>query len=177
MRLVGAAADEGLRPAPEASMLGKTLLHLDQIVAILAPGLDSTRSVRRAARAIAVRKLARAVTPEATTAHLLEIYEVLQRLPERLNTITSELVDHEFSVRVRVLDEERFMGQLQKIANRIAAAIVTGALLLGASRLAAPAETGGAGQGLAWVLFGLAALSAAWLAGGIVLDAVRRRRG
>src|SRR5690606_14448662 len=103
---------------------------------------------------------------------LMEVQGLLRDAPRKLSDLLSLLADNRFQVRVSGLD--KLMGSLQKIANRIAAGVITAALILGAA-LMMRVETGPMLFGypaIALVLF----LVAAGLGITIVVNSLRSDR-
>lgn len=135
MEVARLSAEHGFRPPPELTVLGKTLLHLDEVARILDPDLDPNGVVRRYADELLRRHVLQAVTPESVLSAALEAGELVERLPGRLNAILDALADNRFRVTVDAFDEELLTGSLKNIANRITAGLVLAALILGAALL------------------------------------------
>lgn len=135
MEVARLSAEHGFRPPPELTVLGKTLLHLDELARILDPDRDPNGVVRRYADELLRRHVLQAVTPESVLSAALEAGELVERLPGRLNAILDALADNRFRVTVDGLDEELLTGSLKNIANRITAGLVLAALILGAALL------------------------------------------
>jgi hypothetical protein len=66
---------------------------------------------------------------------LLESKEFIEKLPNRANTFLEKLLNNELQINVNSLDEVYLMDGFQKIANRISAGIIFGALIIGAAML------------------------------------------
>jgi len=171
MEMVRIAARCGLRPSPELTMLGKTLLNLDEATRILAPHLQVRRVVQSHAAGLMRRHLLQSFSPGTLFTTALEMNELVQHLPGRLNTILDHVADPDFEVRIRAFDEERLMSNLQKIANRITLGLVVAALIVGAALLArVPTSFEIVGYpGLALVLFLMAAGVGFVLVGNIIM--------
>jgi len=136
MEMVRIAARCGLRPTADLTMLGKTLLNLDEATRILAPHLQAHGVVRSHTAGLMRRHLLHSVSPGTVFTTALELNEFVQRLPGRLNSILDHVADPGFEVNIRAFDEERLMSNLQKIANRITLGLVVAALIVGAALLA-----------------------------------------
>src|SRR3982751_6422679 len=65
----------------------------------------------------------------------VELKNLIQHLPGRVNRILDRLADNEFEVKVDAIDEAHLMEGLQKVANRIATGLVLAALIVGAALL------------------------------------------
>jgi ubiquinone biosynthesis protein len=148
-------AETGVRLPPELALLGKTLLHLDEIGRCLDPEFDPNAAIRRHAAEITTRKLRQTATPGSLLSGLSDLREFVERLPARANRILDRIANNELSVRVETFDEKLLMESAQKIANRIAIGVVLAALILGAAllmRVATPFQILGY-PGLAMICF------------------------
>jgi predicted unusual protein kinase regulating ubiquinone biosynthesis (AarF/ABC1/UbiB family) len=129
------ATELGLYVPSELSVLGKTLLQLDEVGKILDPGFDPNAAVRRNATEIMTKRVHRDATSGSAMKALLDMKDFIAGLPERLNKIMDAVGDGAVEVNVRATDANLFMEGLQKIANRITSGIVLAALIIGASLL------------------------------------------
>ncbi len=127
------AAENGVRPAPELTLLGKALLHLDEVARTLEPKLDPNEIVRRYSDTLLRKQMLRQLSPAAIFSSALEVQELVRQLPQRVNTLLDNLAHNRVSVKVDAFDEARLMDNLQKIANRIALGLVLAALIVGAA--------------------------------------------
>jgi predicted unusual protein kinase regulating ubiquinone biosynthesis (AarF/ABC1/UbiB family) len=128
-------AEHGVRPAPELTLLGKALLHLDEVARALSPDVDPNAVVRRYSDTLLRRHLRRRISPATVFSSALEVQELLRQLPQRANTVLENLAANRLAVKVDAFDEARLMDNLQKIANRIALGLVLAALIVGAALL------------------------------------------
>ena len=159
------AADNGLFVPGELTLLGKTLLQLDEVGRILDPAFDTRASVRRNVTEILSRRMSKNATQGSMLQSLLEMKDFVTGLPARLNRILDSVANAELEVKVRVLDSKLLMEGLQKIANRIATGLILAALIVGASllmRVDTPFRILGY-PGLAMLLFLAAAAGGFWL--------------
>lgn len=131
--MVNLAAESGLRLAPELSMLGKTLLQLDQAARALDPDFEPIAALRRHGRRIAGGQLFGGLAPESLVSAGIEVRELVQTLPKRINSVLGALAENRMTVRVDAIDEERLHATLRGAANRLAVSIVLAALILGAA--------------------------------------------
>jgi predicted unusual protein kinase regulating ubiquinone biosynthesis (AarF/ABC1/UbiB family) len=127
------AAEAGVRPAPELTLLGKALLHLDEVARTLDPELDPNETVRSESQSILRRHMLKRFSPASVAATALEVYELMQQAPSRLNAFFETLGSNKLEIKVNAFDESRLMSNLQKIANRIASGLVLAALIVGAA--------------------------------------------
>lgn len=117
------------------TLLGKALLNLDQIARRLDPRFDPSAQINRHASRLMARQLARAASPSAILHGVLQSKEFVEQLPGRTNRILDLLARNKLKVGVDVLDEKSFIVGLQRIANRIATAVLLGSLVIGSSLL------------------------------------------
>jgi predicted unusual protein kinase regulating ubiquinone biosynthesis (AarF/ABC1/UbiB family) len=159
------AADTGLYAPTELSLLGKTLLQLDQIGRILFPEFDPNESIRRNAAEILNQRLKSAFTQGKAASTLLEARQFLGALPWRLNKILDAVGNAELNVKVKPVETEFLIESAQKVANRITTGLILSALIVGAALLMhvrTSFELFGY-PGLAIICFLLAAVGGLWL--------------
>lgn len=129
------AAEHGIRIAVELNILGKILLNLDQIVAVLTPDFDLQKCIERNIQQLMTQKMLNELKPENLLSSIVDSKRLTQNLPDRLNKITEKLANDEFSIRVDAINEKRFTDAFQKVANRITIGLIIAALILGAAML------------------------------------------
>jgi len=127
------AIELGLFVPTDLTILGKTLLQLDEVGKILDPEFDPNAAVRRHATEIMTRRLNKDASSGSFMKSLLELKDFATGLPVRLNKIMDAVGNHEIEVRVKAVDANLFMEGFQKVANRITTGIVLAALIIGAS--------------------------------------------
>jgi ubiquinone biosynthesis protein len=129
------AADTGLHVPPELSLLGKTLLQLDEVGRNLAPDFDPNESIRRNASRILNERLKSSLTEGRLFANVLEAKHFLGSLPSRLNKILDAVGNAELNVNVKPAETQFLVESAQKVANRITTGLVLAALIIGAALL------------------------------------------
>ena len=129
------AADNGLHVPSELTLLGKTLLQLDEVGKILDPSFDPNASIRRNVSELMTRRMRKQATQGSVLSALLEMKDFVGGLPSRINRVMDTVAGGELEVKVRVPDKQIMLEGFQKIANRITAGIVLAALIMGASTL------------------------------------------
>src|SRR3954447_5817717 len=92
------AAETNIRVPQEMTMLGKTLLNLDQVGRALEPQFDPNASIRRHAAQILQQRVLKSLSPGNLFSGVLELKDVVQRLPARLNRFFDALANNEFKV-------------------------------------------------------------------------------
>ena len=131
----------GLRTPPELSLLGKTLLNLEQVAFALEPDLDVKSIVESHIQHVMRERMRQSFSPANIAGEMLEVQSLLRESPRKISDILSLLAENRLSVQLGGLDDSQLMENLQKIANRIAAGVITASLIL-ASALMMRMETG-----------------------------------
>jgi predicted unusual protein kinase regulating ubiquinone biosynthesis (AarF/ABC1/UbiB family) len=165
MEVSRVSADAGMRLPAELTMLGKTLLHLDEIGRTLDPSFDPNASVRKNAAELLQKRMRKSASPANLYASLLEAKDFAQKLPGRVNKVLDILANNQLRLDVDAVDERLLIDGLHKIANRISLGLVLAALIVGAALLMqVPTEFRILGYpGLAILLFFAAAFGGLWL--------------
>jgi predicted unusual protein kinase regulating ubiquinone biosynthesis (AarF/ABC1/UbiB family) len=135
LEVTRSAADNGLFVPAELTMLGKTLLQLDEVGKVLDPAFDPNESVRRNVTELMSRRMRKDATSGNALSSLLELKQFVTGLPSRVNRVMDAVTNGDLELKVRATDAKTVMEGLQKIANRITAGIVLAALIMGAAML------------------------------------------
>jgi predicted unusual protein kinase regulating ubiquinone biosynthesis (AarF/ABC1/UbiB family) len=171
-------AEHGLKLPPELTLLGKTLLHLDEVGRVLDPDFDVNAALRRHASSVMRRRMMKSATPANVFAAALDIRQFAERLPGRVNRIVDALAANDLRFKVEVIDQGSIIDGLQKVANRIALGLVLAALIVGAAMLMR-VPTSLTIFGYPWIamlLFLVAAAGGFWMAWTILAGDVRKTR-
>ncbi|PWU15153.1 MAG: ABC transporter [Verrucomicrobia bacterium] len=129
------AADTGLFVPTELSLLGKTLLQLDEIGRTLDPEFDPNEAIRRHAREILNERIKSVFTKGKLFSTLIEAKELAGALPGRLNKILDAIGNAQLNVNVKPGETEFLVESARKVANRITTGVVLAALIIGAALL------------------------------------------
>jgi predicted unusual protein kinase regulating ubiquinone biosynthesis (AarF/ABC1/UbiB family) len=129
------SCDNGLRVPEELTMLSKMLLNLDLVGQTLDPKFNPNASIRRNANKLLQQRIWKEFSPTNLFGSLLEVKDLVVRLPSRLNRILDALARNEMKVKVDTIDERVIIEGLQKIANRITLGMLLSALIVGATLL------------------------------------------
>jgi predicted unusual protein kinase regulating ubiquinone biosynthesis (AarF/ABC1/UbiB family) len=167
----------GLRLAPELALLGKTLLNLDEIGRLLDPEYDVNGSMRRNAAALMRRRMLKTLSPASVITSVLEIRDLAERLPARMNRVLDALAANDLRLKIEVIDHGSIIDGFQKVANRIALGLVLAALIVGAAMLMRVQTTFTilGYPGLAMLLFLAAAGGGFWMVWTVLSGDVRSR--
>ncbi len=101
----------------------------------LSPGLDVKAEIEAHLQSLLRERLRRSLSPANLASEAMEVQELLREAPRKLSDVLSLLAANRLQVRLSGLDDSRVMENLQKIANRIASAVVIAALLLASTQL------------------------------------------
>lgn len=151
----------GLRTPPELSLLGKALLNLETVCRLLAPELDTRRIVERQLQHVMRARLKKSLSAANIASEAMELQQLLRDGPRKLSDIMALLAENRLQMKVTGLEESRLMENLQKIANRVAAGIISAALIMAAAMMMR-IDTG-------WHLFGYPLIALILLFIGVVL--------
>jgi ubiquinone biosynthesis protein len=135
LEVTQASGENGVRVPAELTMLGKTLLNLDQVGRTIAPEFDPNASIRRNAAQIMQQRLMKSLSPGNLFSGVLELKDLVQRLPARLNKIIDVVANNEMKVSVDAIDEKTLVVGFQKVANRITVGLIIAALIVGAAMM------------------------------------------
>lgn len=159
------AAEKSIKLPVELNILGKILMNMDQIVAVLTPDYNLQRAIERNVEKLMQKKMLQELKPDNFFAEALEAKKLTEKLPERLNIITEKLANNEFEIKIDAIDEQRLTDGFQKVANRISIGVIIAALIIGAALLMRiPSTFTILGYpGLAMIFFCTAAVIGLWL--------------
>lgn len=129
------AAENGIRLPVEMAMLGRALLALDQVGRTLDPEFDPNASIRRNVSGLMQQRMLKSLSPQRMFANLLEMNELVQKLPGRLNRVLDSVAEGGVTMHVRVGEELWLMEGMQKIANRLTTGLILAALIVGATMM------------------------------------------
>jgi ubiquinone biosynthesis protein len=129
------AGENGLFVPTELTMLGKTLLQLDEVGRNLDPDFKPNDAVRRHVATILHKRMWKEVSPGNMAATILDIKDFMTALPNRLTRILDSVANAELEVKVKAVDVALLLTAFHKIANRITSGLILAALIIGASLL------------------------------------------
>ncbi|MGV3773965.1 MAG: ABC1 kinase family protein [Verrucomicrobiales bacterium] len=133
--LAHAAGENGLYVPTELTMLGKTLLQLDEIGKTLDPDFNPNEAIKRNVSDILNKRVWKQLSPGNIFSSIFEIKEFIGTMPSRLNRILDAVANAELEVKIKAVDASLLLGAFQKIANRITTGLILAALIIGAALL------------------------------------------
>jgi len=160
MDVSSAARQNGLMVPSELTLLGKTLLELDDVGRILDPDFDPNASIRRNAGHMTASRFRRDSTQGSMVNAMLEMKDFTVNLPARLNRIMDAVANAELEVKVKTPDAKMLVEGIEKVANRITNGLLLAALIIGAA-LMMRVET-------PWRIFGYPGLAMLCFAGAAI---------
>jgi predicted unusual protein kinase regulating ubiquinone biosynthesis (AarF/ABC1/UbiB family) len=172
LSLTRIGADNGLRPPAELSLLGRALLNLEPALERLSHDLPTRELMRRRLLEVVASQLVSPVSQAKGGSLLLEAQKFAINAPGQLGRFIETLAENRLRVRIDGLEESHLIENLQKIANRIAAGVITAALLIAGALIARVAPVGSGYGYVAATMFALAAI----IGFGLVVNALRRDR-
>jgi predicted unusual protein kinase regulating ubiquinone biosynthesis (AarF/ABC1/UbiB family) len=179
MDILQVSAHCGIMLPTELTLLGKTLLQLDQVARTLDPDFDPAQTLCKHIRKILRHKMRKESTLDSVVEIMLETRELIAKSPQRLNSFFEKIADNDLSMRVDMIDEKYLMTGFQKIANRLTTGLILAALIIGAAfMMNVRTDFTLAGYpGLAVIFFGIAGLGGAILIFTILFqdEAARRK--
>lgn len=129
------AGENGLFVPTELTLLGKTLLQLDEIGKCLDPAFNPNAAVKRNVAEIMNRRMWKSISPGNLVASIMEIKDFFGTLPWRMNRILDAVSNAELEVKIKAVDVSLFLTAAHKVANRITSGLVLASLIVGASLL------------------------------------------
>ena len=177
LELSSSAGQNGLFVPSELTLLGKTLLQLDEIGTILDPHFDPNDSIRRNVAQLISKRMRKATQADFFTS-ILDAKEFVQALPSLLNRTLSAIAGAELEVKVRALDARTVVEGIEKIANRITMGLILAALIVGAAllmRVETRFRLWGY-PGFAMVCFLIAVAGGVWLVFSALIQDHRRKK-
>jgi ubiquinone biosynthesis protein len=172
------AADTGLFVPSELSLLGKTLLQLDQVGRTLNASFNPTAAIRKHVNEMLNRRMGQNLTAGKFFSSVLELKDFVGGLPPKINKILDSLGEPRLEVFIRPRDKHQLLAGLNHSANRITAGLVLAALIVGAALLMrVPTDFRLFGYpGLAIICFLMAATGGVLLLANIVFQDRKHKR-
>ncbi|MEI6900402.1 MAG: AarF/ABC1/UbiB kinase family protein [Bacteroidota bacterium] len=149
----------GLQIPPGIYLLLKALMTIERVAVTLNPGIDFAEEIRPYAVELMKRKYDPSKYVKEIFDSIIEYYRFLTEFPSGLNEIMSKLKEGKFKTQIEVKGLEPLMEHVDSASNRVSAAIVVAALIIGASILSQFQEIRWVGA----IIFGIAGFFGFWL--------------
>ena len=135
VELTQLAGDNGLRPPPALTLLGKALLNLDQVGRVLDPTFQPAEAMQKHAGDIMRDHVFKSASQANLFSTMLDAKELMEKLPSRVNRIMESLSNNDFKINVEAIDEQALIGGIEKVANRVTMGVILAAMIIGAAML------------------------------------------
>jgi predicted unusual protein kinase regulating ubiquinone biosynthesis (AarF/ABC1/UbiB family) len=135
LELGRSAGQNGLYVPTELTLLGKTLLQLDEIGRVLDPAFNPNQAVRKHVTELLNYRVKKDLSPHSLFASLLEVKDFVGHLPAKASRILDAIANAEFELKIKTQEVHVLLDGFQKIANRITTGLILAALIIGASLL------------------------------------------
>jgi ubiquinone biosynthesis protein len=178
MEVSRTAAQTGLYVPTELTLLGKTLLQLEEVGKVLCPDFNPNASVRRNVAEIMSIRMRKAATPGHLFGTFLEMKDFVGGLPNRVNKILDVVGNSDLEINVKTPDARHLLNGFEKIANRVTTGIILAALIVGAAlmmRINSSFQILGY-PGIAMICFLIAIGGSGWLIIGILWKDYKDKR-
>lgn len=182
LQLSRACGNADLRPPAELAMVGKALLHLDEVTRCLDPDFVPNKTIEDHTGALLRHQVSEGASPIRLARTALDSARMVENLPRHADRILSDLADGILTIKVDAIDEDQLLRGMEKVATRLTVGIVLAAMIVGASlamRVETDVELLGA-PALAVVFFVLAFIGGMILLGHVLVtdrkDRAKRRR-
>ena len=129
------AGENGLFVPTELTMLGKTLLQLDEVGKTLDPDFNPNASIKRNVASLLNKRMWKSISPGNIASSILDIKDFVGTLPNKLSRILDSVANAELEVKIKAVDVALLMTSINKVANRITSGLILAALIVGASLL------------------------------------------
>ncbi|NNC78272.1 MAG: AarF/ABC1/UbiB kinase family protein [Woeseiaceae bacterium] len=178
MEICRIATSFGLRLPHELTLLGKTLLNLDQFAVALDPEFNPYATIRSNAAKIIQGRIDNESLPSRLYASFADTRELAEKLPRKLSKILDTVAQNRISLTIEMAEIRRLTDTLRSLANRISVGIILASLIIGAALLMRVETefTLFGYPGLAIVLFLAAAAGGLWFALSVIIGDSRSTR-
>ena len=133
LAVTGVAAEHNVFVPSDLTLLGKTLLQLDEVGKCLDPTFDPNAAIRRDVTELMTERVRKGSTQGNLLSTVLDLKDFVSGLPVRLNRIMDAVANREIEVKVRTMDVDVVLDGLQKVANRITSGLILASLIIGAA--------------------------------------------
>jgi ubiquinone biosynthesis protein len=149
----------GLSIPPGIYLLIKALMTIERVAVTLNPEIDFANEIRP----YAVELMAQQYNPKRIATEVFdaikEYYRLIMEFPSEINEIIYKIKEGKFKTVIEVKGFDPLVDHVDSASNRVSAAIVVAALIIGASIISQWEQTRMAGI----VVFGIAGIFGFWL--------------
>jgi predicted unusual protein kinase regulating ubiquinone biosynthesis (AarF/ABC1/UbiB family) len=167
LELCSASGECGIMVPPQLALLAKTMLHLDQVGKALAPSFCPQERMRERLPYLLLNAGFEQLSPSDAAERLYQLKQLAYEAPAQLQALLADLAEGEFGVNLKIHHINELMTSFAKVANRIAAGLVLGSMVVGAAIMMRVRDPSGGGlwgyPTIAMVVFLLAVLGGFYL--------------
>jgi ubiquinone biosynthesis protein len=127
------AVDHGIGLPTSFALVGKTLSQADSIARVLDPDLDPVSLIEKETVDVMILETSRRLEPNRLFAQIYTQLDPLVSMPRRIGHLMGELERGSLKIGVIPTGLAEFEHNMRSIANRVGAAIIISALLIGSS--------------------------------------------
>jgi len=128
-------ADNGLRVPTQVTMIGKAMVQLDQCGRMLDEHFEPRKTIERHTTRLVIRELRDTVSVRGAFNAFLEVRELAQTLPGKINHGLDMLTRMDQGFKIDAIDEDRLMHGVSTIADRIAIGLVIASMFIAGAML------------------------------------------
>lgn len=136
--ILAVAFKHRIRVLTEVTLLIKSLVTVEGVIARLDPELSIVELARPLAKSLAARRLRPPVIKRMLLEHLEDYYRLLTRLPDRLERILDLAAAGELKVKAVNPETDRIMRRLNTMVNRLVLGLLLASLIVGSAFLLGP---------------------------------------
>jgi predicted unusual protein kinase regulating ubiquinone biosynthesis (AarF/ABC1/UbiB family) len=133
LQLSRACGNADLRPPAELAMVGKALLHLDEVTRCLDPDFVPNETIEDHTGALLRHQVSEGASQLRLARTALDSARMLENLPRHADRILGDLADGTLSIKVDAINEDELLHGMEKMATRLTVGIVLAAMIVGAS--------------------------------------------
>ncbi|HIE12357.1 MAG TPA: AarF/ABC1/UbiB kinase family protein [Desulfotomaculum sp.] len=136
--ILAVAFKHRIRVLTEVTLLIKSLVTVEGVIARLDPELSIVELARPLAKSLAARRLRPPVIKRMLLEHLEDYYRLLTLLPDRLERILDLAAAGELKVKAVNPETDRIMRRLNTMVNRLVLGLLLASLIVGSAFLLGP---------------------------------------
>jgi ubiquinone biosynthesis protein len=149
----------GLQIPPSVYLLVKALITIERVAVTLNPEIDFASEIRPYAVELLKQQYDPKKIAEEVFDSLKEYYRLLKEFPSEINEIIYKIKEGKFKTMIEVKGLEPLIEHVDSASNRVSAAIVVAALIIGASIISQFSEVRWIGA----IIFAFAGIFGFWL--------------
>jgi ubiquinone biosynthesis protein len=133
LQLSRACGMADLRPPAELAMVGKALLHLDEVTRALDPRFVPNETIVDHAGALLRHQVSDGASRLRVARTALDSARMMENLPRNADRILTALAEGSLSLKVDAIDEDELLRGMEKMATRLTVGLVLAAMIVGAA--------------------------------------------